>query len=61
MTTRANIAMSTLGKSPLVVDDDGEIPELLDTYLTRAGDQLLWPIDPRRAVLFDPASGRRLS
>jgi len=60
MTTRANIAMSTLGKSPLVVDD-GEIRERLDTYLTRAGDQLLWPIDPRRAVLFDPASGRRLS
>ena len=54
--------MSTLGKSLLVVvDDDGEIRELLDTYPTRAGDQLLWPIDPRRAVLFDPASGRRLS
>ena len=27
----------------------------------RAGDQVLWRIDPRRAVLFDPASGRRLS
>ena len=29
--------MSTLGKSLLVVDDDGEIRELLDAYLTRAG------------------------
>jgi len=27
----------------------------------RAGDQVLWRIDSRRAVLFDPASGRRLS
>jgi len=61
MTTRASIAMSTLDKSLLVVDDDGEILELLDTYPTPVGDQLLWPIDPRRMVLFDPASGRRLS
>ena len=29
--------MSTVGKSILLVDDDQEIRELLDTYLSRAG------------------------